>query len=35
MYQAVAYHRRTNKVHIWDDKKGHVIVNYKPYDAFR
>ena len=34
MYQAVAYHRRTNKVHIWDDKKGHVIVNYKPY-AYR
>ena len=34
MYQAVAYHKRTNKVHIWDDKKGHITVNYKPY-AYR
>ena len=31
MYQAIAYHKRTNKVHIWDDKKGHITVNYKPY----
>ena len=34
MYQAIAYHKRTNKVHIWDDKKGHITVNYKPY-AYR
>ena len=34
MYQAVAYHKRTNKVHIWDDIKGHFTVNYKPY-AYR
>ena len=34
MYQAVAYHKRTNKVHIWDDTKGHFTINYKPY-AYR
>ena len=34
MYQAVAYHKRTNKVHIWDDKNGHFTINYKPY-AYR
>ena len=34
MYQAVAFHKRTNTVHIWDDKKGHVQVKYKPY-AYR
>ena len=31
MYQAVAYHNKTNTVHIWDDVKGHVQVKYKPY----
>jgi DNA polymerase elongation subunit (family B) len=34
MYQAVAYHNKTNTVHIWDDVKGHVQVKYKPY-AYR
>jgi len=31
MYQAVAYQRRNNTVHIWDDVKGHVKIKYKPY----
>ena len=31
MYQAVAYKKRTNTVHVWDDKKGHVQIKYKPY----
>ena len=34
MYQAVAFHKRTNTVHIWDDQKGHVEIKYKPY-AYR
>ena len=34
MYQAISYHKRTNKVHIWDDVKGHYTINYKPY-AYR
>jgi DNA polymerase elongation subunit (family B) len=34
MYQAVAYHKNSNTVHIWDDKKGHLKVKYKPY-AYR
>jgi DNA polymerase elongation subunit (family B) len=34
MYQAVAYHKNTNTVHIWDDHKGHIKVKYKPY-AYR
>lgn len=34
MYQAVAYHNKTNTVHIWDDVKGHIQVKYKPY-AYR
>ena len=34
MYQAIAYHKRTNKVHVWDDQKGHITINYKPY-AYR
>ena len=31
MYQAVAYQRRSNTVHVWDDQKGHVQIKYKPY----
>ena len=34
MYQAIAYHKRTNTVHVWDDQKGHVEIKYKPY-AYR
>ncbi len=28
MYQAVAYQRRNNTVHIWDDVKGHLKIKY-------
>ncbi len=31
MYQAVAYHKNSNTVHIWDDEKGHLKIKYKPY----
>ena len=34
MYQAVAYHQKSNTVHIWDDVKGHLQIKYKPY-AYR
>lgn len=34
MYQAIAYHKNTNTVHIWDDHKGHIKLKYKPY-AYR
>lgn len=34
MYQAVAYHKNSNMVHIWDDQKGHLKIKYKPY-AYR
>ncbi len=31
MYQNIYYESRKNKVHIWDDKSGHVVVPYKRY----
>ena len=31
MYQNVYYESRKNRVHIWDDKNGHVVVPYKRY----
>ena len=31
MYQAVFYEKRRNKIHIWDDRKGHIVVPYKKY----
>ena len=31
MYQAVAYHKNSNTVHVWDDKKGHLQIKYRPY----
>jgi DNA polymerase elongation subunit (family B) len=34
MYQAIAYQRKDNTVHIWDDVVGHRKINYKPY-AYR
>ena len=34
MYQAVAYHKNSNMVHIWDDERGHLKIKYKPY-AYR
>ena len=34
MYQAVAYRKSDNSVHIWDDRKGYYSIKYKPY-AYR
>ncbi len=34
MYQAIAYNKNSNTVHIWDDHKGHLKIKYKPY-AYR
>ena len=34
MYQAVAYRKSDNSVHIWDDHKGYYSIKYKPY-AYR
>jgi len=31
MYQNIAYHKRTNTVHVWDDQLGHQTINFKPY----
>ena len=31
MYQAIHYEKRKNKIHIWDDKRGHLIVPFKKY----
>ena len=31
MYQNIYYDSSKRKVHIWDDKNGHVIVPYKKY----
>ena len=31
MYQAVHYERRRNKIHLWDDTKGHLIIPFKKY----
>ena len=31
MYQAINYHRKTNKIHIWDDEHGYKTFQYKPY----
>jgi len=31
LYQNVYYESRKNRVHIWDDKNGHVVVPYKRY----
>ena len=31
MYQNIYYESRKNKVHIWDDKSGHVVIPYKRY----
>jgi DNA polymerase elongation subunit (family B) len=34
MYQAIYYCRKTNRVHLWDDKHGYTSVKHKPY-AYR
>ena len=31
MYQNIYYERRTNMVHIWDDKRGHLKIPFKKY----
>ena len=31
MYQAIHYEKRKNKIHLWDDKKGHLIIPFKKY----
>jgi len=31
LYQNIYYESRKNKVHIWDDKSGHVVIPYKRY----
>jgi len=31
LYQNIFYESRKNKVHIWDDKSGHVVIPYKRY----
>ena len=31
MYQNIAYHKRTNTMHVWDDKLGHQTFTFKPY----
>jgi DNA polymerase elongation subunit (family B) len=31
MYQDIYYDNFKNKVHIWDDVKGHIVIPYKKY----
>jgi DNA polymerase elongation subunit (family B) len=31
LYQAIHYEKRKNKIHLWDDKKGHLIIPFKKY----
>ena len=31
MYQAIHYEKRRNKIHLWDDKKGHLEIPFKKY----
>tara|TARA_Y100000356_G_scaffold43713_1_gene34056 strand:+ start:273 stop:2777 length:2505 start_codon:yes stop_codon:yes gene_type:complete len=31
LYQAIHYEKRKNKIHLWDDKRGHLIVPFKKY----
>ncbi len=31
MYQNIYYDRRVNKMHVWDDKAGHLTFRYKKY----
>ncbi len=31
MYQNIYYDRRVNKMHVWDDKAGHITFRYKKY----
>jgi len=31
LYQAIHYEKRKNKIHLWDDRKGHLIIPFKKY----
>ena len=31
MYQNIAYHKKTNTMHVWDDELGHQKFNFAPY----
>ena len=31
MYQNIAYQKRTNTMHVWDDQLGHKTFTFKPY----
>ena len=31
MYQNIAYHKKTNTMHVWDDELGHQTINFQPY----
>lgn len=31
MYKNIYYNRKTNKLHVWDDKVGHYQIDYKKY----
>lgn len=31
MYQNIAYHKKTNTIHLWDDEIGYKKYNFKPY----
>lgn len=31
MYQSIYYNRKSGVVHLWDDEKGHLQFQYKPY----
>ena len=31
MYQNIFYDNFKNKIHIWDDEKGYLVLPYKKY----
>ena len=31
MYQNIAFHKKTNTMHVWDDELGHKTINFQPY----
>lgn len=31
MYQSIFYDKKTNKIHLWDDKVGYKVLDYKKY----
>ena len=31
MYQNIAYHKKTNTIHLWDDELGYKQIDFKPY----